>query len=141
MYCRFLCNILTTSGIFRQRVICLKRQAIMDMENKKEEAMLMVCPLRLYVYINSLSILCAPLYLNFDKSLHLHLNRSPLIFAFNRTHTPTFTRHFFIYTILTCKYFVNAVQSTGCLLRQTNLESTSHRENGVPNMPSHRLLN
>jgi hypothetical protein len=37
----------------------------MDMENKNEEAMLMVCPSD-YMYINSLSIPCAPLYLNID---------------------------------------------------------------------------
>jgi hypothetical protein len=45
MYCRFLCIFLTASGIFQQRVINLKWQAIMDMENKREEAMLIVCPL------------------------------------------------------------------------------------------------
>jgi hypothetical protein len=118
----------------------------MDMENKKEEAMLMVCPLRLYVYINSLSIPCAPLYLNFNKSLHLHcvtthryLLSTILILSYTDIHLGIS-----LYTLqptLTCKYFVDAEQSTGYFLQQTNLRSGSHRENEVPTMPPHRLFN
>jgi hypothetical protein len=138
MYCRFLCNILTELGIFSIELFARNGRPQWTWKTKKEKPC-WLCAQSDYMYIHSLSILCAPLYLNFDKYLHLHLYNNPLIFAFNHTHTPRFLHAFL--SIFTCKYFVDAVQSIVYLLQQANLKSGSHRENEVPNMPPHRLFN